>query len=59
MPSISRSSWSHVEPGFREILSTYLDTLGAPPSPYAAGAEEPALATQIIARLELHGAPSS
>ena len=59
MPSFSRSSWSHVEPVFRGILNAYLDTLGAPPSPYAAGAEEPALATQIIARLELHGAPSS
>ena len=59
MPSISRSSWSHVEPGFRKILSAYLDTLGAPPFPYAAYAEEPALATKITARLELRGAPQA
>jgi len=41
MPSISRSSWSHVEPGFREILSAYLNTLGAPPSIMIARAERP------------------
>ena len=61
VPYISRSSWLYVEPVYRGIFSAYLDTspLGAPPPPVVAGAEEPALATQITARLKLRGDPPS
>jgi len=61
VPPISLSSWPHVESVLREILTAYLGTspLGAPPLPDVTGAEEPALATKIIARLELRGAPQA
>jgi len=61
VPPISPSSWSYVKPVFCKIFTAYLGTspLGAPPLPDVAGAEEPALATQITARLELRGAHPS
>ena len=52
VPPISLSSWPHVEPVFREILTAYLgiSPLGAPSLPNVAGAGAPVLAPQITAR---------
>ena len=52
MPSISPSAWPYVESVYRDIFAAYLAN-GPSPLPAAAGAEEPALAPQIIACLAL------
>ena len=59
VPPILLSSWPYVEPVFCEIPTAYLGTspLGAPPLPDVAGAEKPALASQITARLALRCPP--